>query len=154
LTALTAAGVLAVTGHDLGACLLFYRNYTSGGWHTTHFWSLAVEEHFYLAFPALLVLAGPRRCTAAVLGLAVTVVACRSADARSNLLSGVPGWPGQYFRTACRIDELRLGCATALLADRFPQRLGGRWARAAGLAGLALLLAKAAGQPVPGLALA
>jgi peptidoglycan/LPS O-acetylase OafA/YrhL len=154
LTALTAAGVLAVTAQDLGSCLLFYRNYAAGGWHTSHFWSLCVEEHFYLAFPALLVLAGPRRCTVAVLGLAATVVAWRFADARWNLLSGVAGCPRQYFRTDCRIDELLLGCAAALLADQFPQRLGGRWVLAAGLAGLALLLAKAAGQPVPGLALA
>ncbi|MDE1163601.1 MAG: acyltransferase [Acidobacteriaceae bacterium] len=46
------------------SALLFCRNYwsyfmqsgDSGTWFTSHFWSLAVEEHFYLFFPTLLVL--------------------------------------------------------------------------------------------------
>jgi peptidoglycan/LPS O-acetylase OafA/YrhL len=154
LAALTAAGVLVITGHELRACLLFYRNYAGGGWYTDHFWSLAVEEHFYLAFPALLVLTGPRRCAAAAVGLALAVTAWRWADGRWGLVTGTPGWPRPYFRTDCRLDELLLGCAAALVAERYADRLHGWPAQAAGAVGLALLAARVAGAPVPGLALA
>jgi peptidoglycan/LPS O-acetylase OafA/YrhL len=154
LAALAAAGVLVVTGYELRACLLFYRNYAGGGWYTGHFWSLAVEEHFYLAFPALLVLTGPRRCAAAAVGLALAVTAWRWADGHWGLVTGTLSWPKPYYRTDCRLDELLLGCAAALLAERYAGRLHGRLAQAAGAAGLALLAARVAGAPVPGLALA
>ena len=47
----------------LGA-LFFFRNVLPmgpGTWYTDHFWSLSVEEHFYLLLPSLLILWRPRR---------------------------------------------------------------------------------------------
>jgi len=43
---------------ELASCLAFFRNYlpvSLGGYYTGHLWSLAVEEHFYLLWPAVLV---------------------------------------------------------------------------------------------------
>ncbi|MBV8436721.1 MAG: acyltransferase [Silvibacterium sp.] len=41
---------------DLMRVLFFARNYFHGPWYTKHFWSLAVEEHFYAFAPLLLLL--------------------------------------------------------------------------------------------------
>lgn len=43
---------------DLVAAGLFAGNYLAGGWVVLHFWSLAVEEHFYLLWPPLMALVG------------------------------------------------------------------------------------------------
>ena len=53
---LTLAGLVAVPGIDLLSSLLFVRNFYIGSDLTAHFWSLAVEEHFYMLWPLLLVL--------------------------------------------------------------------------------------------------
>ena len=47
---------IALYKFEVLASALFFRNYYTGpsGWFTAHFWSLAVEEHFYLFYPVLL----------------------------------------------------------------------------------------------------
>jgi peptidoglycan/LPS O-acetylase OafA/YrhL len=67
LAAIAVAGGLSllpanmpVRGADLAAAGLFAENYFRGGWLVQHFWSLAVEEHFYLLWPPLMALAGER----------------------------------------------------------------------------------------------
>ena len=60
---LALAGVLHVSLGAMMASLLSYRNFfnaadartLSGDRYTVHFWSLAVEEHFYFLLPAILV---------------------------------------------------------------------------------------------------
>ena len=58
---LSAAGVIAVRGIDIASCILLFANYITNGWYVAHFWSLSVEEHFYLLWPAILAFAGWRR---------------------------------------------------------------------------------------------
>jgi peptidoglycan/LPS O-acetylase OafA/YrhL len=123
--------VLRVDRGQLPASLFFYRNYltlpASSGWYTGHFWSLAIEEHFYLLWPALLYFAGFRRARwmAPVLVLAVAV--WRAADMHYDWIGrfqpGLRGWLG---RTDYRLDTLLCGCALALWWDVVPfRRIGG-----------------------------
>ena len=56
-------GLIPVSRMEVLGAVFFFRNYLPGasypdatGFFTEHYWSLAVEEHFYLAWPALLLL--------------------------------------------------------------------------------------------------
>lgn len=72
-----------------------------------HAWSLAVEEQFYLAWPALLVLSGSRAWAVALAGILWTVA--------TQQLSGVPdGWVYNLLRW----DAILAGCLLALAGTR------------------------------------
>jgi peptidoglycan/LPS O-acetylase OafA/YrhL len=120
---------------QLLASLFFYRNYlttpASQSWYTGHFWSLAVEEHFYLLWPALLCLAGFRRARWMAPALALAVALWRVADTRFDWVGRLnPGLRGSLGRTDYRLDTLLFGCALALIWDDprvrvLFQRIGG-----------------------------
>ena len=60
------AGVIPCFWRGIAGASLMVRNLwptslAPGYWYTAHFWSLAVEEHFYLLLPGLLVLVRRRR---------------------------------------------------------------------------------------------
>ena len=109
----------------LGA-LFFFRNYQvashSVGVPTGHFWSLSVEEHFYLFWPLLLLLNGRRRSLAIAL---VGALACGnwrfydSAHPDSFVGRWLPGVDASHriLRTDARLDGLLLGCAVAILLE-------------------------------------
>jgi peptidoglycan/LPS O-acetylase OafA/YrhL len=85
-----------------------------GGWPLgplNHFWSLAVEEHFYLAWP-LVVFLSTRKMAMRICGcLIVASIACRAAW----LASGGNGAAAEVF-TLLRMDGLLLGGWLALAA--------------------------------------
>ena len=100
-----------VTAGSLSA-LLCYNNFDPGGPATGHFWSLSIEEQFYLVWPALLVLCGRRKALCVAIGGALAAAAYRFANWR-------------YFDqmrnahlTQARADALLVGCALALILDR------------------------------------
>jgi peptidoglycan/LPS O-acetylase OafA/YrhL len=112
---------------EISSCLFFWRNYLPS-WRsaiTTHFWSLSMEEQFYLVWPVLLFLLGPKRSRwLAVAGIILCV------------LWRLTHW-NYYdrmffdFRTEVRADALLVGCLLGiLLADSHigpTLRRGAKW---------------------------
>lgn len=130
-TLLWVAGLVPGPQFSLGGLLsqaFFLTNYsiifTPNGWWTGHapgtwiFWSLAVEEHFYLGFPllylALLRFVPSRHRQALVLaGLCVLVLAWRV------VLVGAlgAGKDRTYVATDTRIDSILFGCILGVFAN-------------------------------------
>ena len=101
------------------ASLFFYRNYSSLyhidqtlglPWFTTHFWSLSLEEHFYLVLPALLVLTrGKTRIVSLVL-IILTVIAHRQLELAHRQ------WFTIVFHTDIRLDALLIPALFAVMS--------------------------------------
>ena len=115
---LAAAGTLPVTRRELVFSAVFLRNYWShaaeAAWYTGHLWSLAVEEHFYLIWPAMLVIFRRRGALMNAAMLAIAIAVWRyvvfhwpGADPFSPALS-------RFERTDLRLDALLWGCVMAL----------------------------------------
>jgi peptidoglycan/LPS O-acetylase OafA/YrhL len=109
--ALALMGVLVVPRNDILACLLFVRNYIPGGdWYTVHFWTLALEEHFYLLLPALLLFAKGRKSLAVILSLTILSTAIRYYVATTPPVAGLIKWDGD-----APMNELLTGALGAVL---------------------------------------
>jgi peptidoglycan/LPS O-acetylase OafA/YrhL len=109
-------------------------------WETGHLWSLSIEEHFYLLWPIVLLLLGPRRS-----GILAAVWLIAAPVARYVVFTLHPHDEGRFeLWTPIRIDCIAAGCLLALLAcdSRF-RRLTFMSGRAAGLVGALLAVALA-----------
>ncbi|WP_263353637.1 acyltransferase family protein [Acidicapsa acidisoli] len=118
------------------ASLIFYRNYVlvDNGVSTWHFWSLSLEEQFYLVWPCVLLLAGLRRCRWIALA---GVVCC----ATYRLLFWTY-YNRDFFncRSQVRADALLVGCLLAI-AFREPRMLAwiSKWSKSWALPALVML---------------
>ncbi|GAA3458147.1 acyltransferase family protein [Saccharothrix longispora] len=112
-----------------------------------HYWSLSVEEQFYLVWPLLLVLLVKVRARRAQL-VGVAVVSAASLAFSIHYTQVEP--TQAYFVTPVRVWEFGLGALVALAAVRLPARL----AEAASFAGLSMIVwsafAYGHGTPFPG----
>lgn len=112
---------------DIASALFFFRNYQYSvyprGVYTTHFWSLGVEEHFYLLWPAILLWLGNRRSLWFAIAAAIASATWRLTLYRHPLLLDGHWFPSasaglSMIRTDTRLDGLLLGGALALLLER------------------------------------
>ena len=125
---LVALGLLdgGISWSGILAQLLYFANYyglffdpgntTAAG--TGILWSLAVEEHFYMIYPAilagLLALGLSRRRIVAVLA-----IACLAELAWRMYLAGLPNFVTErtYYSSDTRLDSIVFGCLLALAAN-------------------------------------
>jgi peptidoglycan/LPS O-acetylase OafA/YrhL len=105
--------ILPVSKGEISAALLFYRNIYQAtppdGWYTGHFWSLSIEEQFYMAWPLLLVWLGPKTQKARIGAIAILVA---TAIWRAYVLHINPA--ANYYRPDLLADHLVWGCLIAL----------------------------------------
>lgn len=118
---LSSMGAIAADRTSIVSAAAFLSNYIiARSWFTGHFWSLALEEHFYLFWPPLLMNFGRKRALwiAAAL-IAVTVMLRYLAMADAPPGTDLPGY------TQLRLDAFMFPCILAILlrnkrsADRF-----------------------------------
>jgi peptidoglycan/LPS O-acetylase OafA/YrhL len=85
------------------------------GGNLNHTWSLAIEEQFYLVWPAALVFALWRKWSPRYIVLVtVAVIVFLSVIRVVRLGSGTP-LPVLYYSTESRIDALLIGCVASLV---------------------------------------
>jgi peptidoglycan/LPS O-acetylase OafA/YrhL len=87
--------------------LLFVQNYTGYQW--PHSWSLAIEEHFYLALPLLLLSLVGRRVMRRLPAIVLCVCAAVLALRVSMYFAGWVRWQSFYYPTHLRMDALAWG---------------------------------------------
>jgi peptidoglycan/LPS O-acetylase OafA/YrhL len=101
-----------VSVSELMSSLLFVRNYFDGSWYTGHFWSLAIEEHFYIFVPVMLMVFSWRNSLRLAVAIAIACAIIRLIE------SGFPDLKVE-FRTEARLDAIMYGTIFALLMFKF-----------------------------------
>lgn len=122
-------GLLPVVREEFVAAVLFYRNYlppilgpNGAGFFTSHYWSLGVEEHFYLLWPALLLLAGRKRGLWVAIVIAALVAYWRHIELYREIYLYNAVQPVYFARSDTRIDSIMWGAVAALALAHPPVR--------------------------------
>jgi peptidoglycan/LPS O-acetylase OafA/YrhL len=104
------------------------------GWRDpvlVHFWSLAVEEQFYLVWPFIVLSCDRRTLGRLAVGMMVIALALRITCWKLKMPEAA------YALTPCRMDSLAAGALIAVLQrEGVPRETMLRWAKRAGLVGV------------------
>ena len=122
ICAFAAALHIHIIGRDITPCLFLYRNYvaeTPTNAMTSHFWSLSIEEQYYLLWPSVLLLAGRKRAFAFAFILAFACAGYRFLFWAKYLIRG-------GLNSEVRMDALLIGSALGIALEHPAFR---RWVR-------------------------
>jgi peptidoglycan/LPS O-acetylase OafA/YrhL len=108
---------LNLSRNEFVGTVLFFRNYQEAlhpgmGIYTSHFWSLSIEEHFYLLWPALFLWAGRKLALPLA---AFGAIGCALWRLHDRLHPVTIPSHFRVMRTDFRMDGLLVGCALAIL---------------------------------------
>ena len=114
-----------VKGRDVASGIFLFSNYLPDkDWDVNHFWSLSMEEHFYLIWPLLLATLGNRHARRTALVCITAIFLWRCWALNHFVLAGIP----TLQRTDLRLDAFFAPCALAiLLRDRLWRERTTRW---------------------------
>lgn len=128
---------LPINHGELLSTLFLFRNFTlasnmpanAAGWYTLHFWSLALEEQFYLLWPWLLLAMTIRKARLLALSGAAAVAFWRilCGPLAFHIYDQSRAW---YMRPEFHADGLLMGCAVALWFandSHVPSRVKAKW---------------------------
>jgi len=135
-------GVIALRPWDVISAALFFRNLAHGAAVTGHFWSLSIEEQFYLLWPIALLLLRNSRARLFFVG---AMVAAAPFWRQANYVMAGGAMYVNSWRFDLRYDALLIGCGLALLRSAALARmqsplLQSRLVPVAGLALIVLML--------------
>jgi len=120
---LFAALVHRFMWRDALKCIAFVRNFSGDTILTEHFWSLSIEEQFYLVWPLMLVVFRKRAARIAVAGIVFVAIfrVTHWAIWADQVHNYFPSMATQF-----NADDLLAGCLVSLLKQRFPLVLENR----------------------------
>src|SRR5579863_9160491 len=95
--------------------LIARHGWPEGLWETGHLWSLAVEEQFYLVWPAIIAWTPRRRLPVLCVAIIVGAIAVRIALIHQGAALGA------YVLTPARADTLAVGAALAIALRSGPR---------------------------------
>jgi peptidoglycan/LPS O-acetylase OafA/YrhL len=118
--ALTALNQISVHPYRMLAAMLFFANYVilPIDWYVGHFWSLAVEEHYYLIWPVIFIVARkPSTLVKLLIFSAIAIAIWRAVDYKFVLTGASPAI--FWGRSDIQADTIAYGSLAAILIAVF-----------------------------------
>lgn len=114
LAALCLFALPGLSWSEVFASALFYRNLSGGSDYTQHYWSLAIEEQFYICWPLFLAAVPGRRRLAFVAALCLFAPLWRQLNIHHFGADAV-----NWLRADLRYDAILYGALLALVRQRY-----------------------------------
>jgi len=117
---ISLGGVLAQIFYFANYCAIFFENQYPIPSGTIIFWSLAVEEHFYIYYPIILLLLLSFGLSRRAIGIVFSIICVVVLAWRSHLVAQPDFVEARtYFATDTRIDSIIFGTLLALWSNPF-----------------------------------